>query len=132
MFIDTEPTTRGKVIAILVMPSGLLMAEGLLTAIGGFLMFVFGMWQVINAMPLNIEGMVMMFLGSLVLGWGAVVCYGACKMQDLSSYRWAVAGAVLGLVPFLVGGYVLLVLKMPDVKAAFEEVAAGIEDDDVF
>ena len=127
MFIYEEPTSHEKAVARLVLPVNLLTAEGLITATSGLCMFIIGMWQpVINGAPLNIEDIVMMFLGLMFFTWGSLVCYAAHRMQDLSSYRWAVVGAVMGIFPLLVGIYALVVLMNSKVKAGFREGAAGV------
>ena len=123
---DTEPTTRGKVTAILAWPAKLLTAQGLFTGCGGF--FTLVVWMVplvIDGASLDRETLIILGVGLVLFAWGALIIYGAIQMKRLSSYGWASVGSVLGLVPFLVGGYVLLALRNPDVKAAFEEVAAG-------
>ena len=130
---DDEPTIREKAAAILAWPAKLLTAQGLFTGCGGF--FTLMVWMV----PLVIDGasldrgtLIILGFGMILFAWGAMIIYGTMQMKQLSSYDWAIAGAVLGLVPFLVGGYVLFVLRTPEVKDAFEEVAAGIEGDDDF
>ncbi|MDB5309825.1 MAG: hypothetical protein JWO38_4027, partial [Gemmataceae bacterium] len=42
-----KKSARGPAIALLVMPSNLLTAEGLITGVGGLFMFVIGMWPLV-------------------------------------------------------------------------------------
>jgi hypothetical protein len=117
------------------MPSNLLIFEGVATAIGGLLMFVIGMWPLVfnDAPPGDEEteeAIVMMLLGIMTLFWGGFICFGASQMQELNSYLWAMAGAVAGVVPLLVGIYAIIMLQNPKVKAGFEESEGGPEDED--
>ncbi|MBX9580131.1 MAG: hypothetical protein K2X87_07460 [Gemmataceae bacterium] len=128
-------SARGPAIALLVMPANLLTFEGLLTGIGGVVLFVVGVWPLVfnDASPGDEEieeAIVYMLLGLLVFGWGAMVCFGASRMQELGSYLWATVGAVMGIVPLLVGLYAVIMLQNPKVKAGFEEVQGALDDDE--
>jgi hypothetical protein len=128
-------SARGPAIALLVMPSNLLIFEGVATAIGGLLMFVIGMWPLVfnDAPPGDEEteeAIVMMLLGIMTLFWGGFICFGASQMQELGSYLWAMAGAVAGIVPLLVGIYAIIMLQNPKVKAGFAEGALLDEDEE--
>ena len=129
-----KKSARGPAIALLVMPSNLLTAAGLLLAVAGVAGFVIGMWPLVfNDVPPGPEeeeeAIVTMLLALVTFGWGCFTCFGASQMQSLSSYLWGMAGAVMG-VPLLVGIYALVVLQDPKVKAGFEEVEGGEEDED--
>jgi hypothetical protein len=128
-------SARGPAIALLVMPANLLTFEGLLTGVGGVVLFVVGMWPLVfnDASPGDEEieeAIVYMGLGLLVFGWGAMICFGASQMQELASYLWATVGAVMGVVPLLVGLYALVMLQNPKVKAGFEEVQGALDEDE--
>jgi len=130
-----KKSARGPAVALLVMPSNLLTGEGLLTAIGGLAMFVIGMWPLaFNDAPPGDEeteeAIVLMLLGCLTFLWGAVICFGASQMQELGSYMWAMLGAVMGVLPLLVGIFAIIMLTNPKVKAGFEESEAGAEEDE--
>ena len=130
-----KKSARGPATALLVMPTNLLIAEGLVTAAGGLLMFVVGMWPLVfnDAPPGDEEteeAIVMMLLGCMTFGWGAFICFGASQMIELSSYMWAMAGAVVGILPLLVGIFAVIMLQNPKVKAGFEESEGGPEDDE--
>ncbi len=130
-----KKSARGPAIALLVMPSNLLTGEGLLTALGGVAMFVIGMWPLaFNDAPPGDEeteeAIVMMLLGCMTLLWGAVICFGASQMQELGSYMWAMLGAVMGVLPLLVGIFAIIMLQNPKVKAGFEESDAGVEEEE--
>ncbi len=130
-----KKSARGPAIALLVMPSNLLTFEGLVTAAGGIVLFVIGMWPLVfnDAPPGDEEveeAIVAMLLGLMTFGWGAFICFGASQMQELRSYMWAMAGSVMGVLPLLVGIYGIVMLQNPKVKAGFEESEGGPEDEE--
>ncbi len=124
-----KKSSRGPAIALLVMPSNLLTAVGLLTAVFGVGLFVWGMWpMVFNDAPPGDEeiddAIFTMFLATLLFGWGVLLCFGASQMQELASYMWAMVGAVMA-IPLLVGIFAVIILQDPKVKAGFEESEGG-------
>lgn len=130
-----KKSARGPATALLVMPVNLLIAEGLVTAAGGLLMFVVGMWPLVfnDAPPGDEEteeAIVMMLLGLMTFGWGSFICFGASQMTELTSYMWAMAGAVVGILPLLVGIYAVIMLQNPKVKAGFEENEGALDEDE--
>jgi hypothetical protein len=130
-----KKSARGPAQALMVMPSNLLTFEGLITAIGGIVIFVVGMWPLVfNDAPPGEEEMeeavMWMLMGAIVFGWGAMVCYGASQMQELGSYPLAMTGAIMGLVPLLVGLFGIIMLLNPKVRAGFEEVAGALDEDE--
>lgn len=130
-----KKSARGPAMALLVTPSNLLVLEGLLTAGFGLFWFVASMWPLvfndgaIGEEELE-EAIVGMLLGTVAFGWGCMICFGASMMQDLASYTWALSGAILGVVPLLVGIYGIVMLQNPKVKAGFEESEGGPDDDE--
>src|SRR6185503_2327618 len=75
-----KKSARGPATALLVMPVNLLIAEGLVTAAGGLLMFVVGMWPLVfnDAPPGDEEteeAIVMMLLGCMTFAWGGFICF---------------------------------------------------------
>jgi hypothetical protein len=130
-----KKSARGPAQAMLVMPSNLLTAEGLITMAGGIVIFLHGMWPLVfnDAPPGDEEteeAFQEMALGLLAFVWGALVCYGASMMQELGSYTWAMVGSVLGVVPILVGIFGIVMLQNPKVKAGFEEGEGGPDEDE--
>ncbi|MDB5306541.1 MAG: hypothetical protein JWO38_743, partial [Gemmataceae bacterium] len=105
------------------------------TGVGGLFMFVIGMWPLVfnDAPPGDEEvdeAIVMMVLGLMTFAWGGVICFGASQMVNLSSYWWAMTGAVMGVLPLLVGIYAVIMLQNPKVKAGFEESAGVLGEDE--
>jgi hypothetical protein len=130
-----KKSARGPALSLLVMPSNLLTLEGLITVVGGLAIFIVGMWPLVfNDAPPGEEEMeeavMTMLLGVVTFMWGGLVCFGASRMQELGSYPWAMVGAVMGVLPLLVGIYGIIMLQNPKVKAGFEEAEAGPDEDD--
>jgi hypothetical protein len=106
--------------ALVIAPSSLLTAEGQITVVSGIFVFVDGICPLfINNLPPIYEEMA---LGMLAYVWGGMVCYGAHHMHELKSYRWAMVGSVLGVLPLLVGMFGVFMLQNPKVKAGFNAV----------
>jgi hypothetical protein len=130
-----KKSARGPAQSLLVMPSNLLTGEGLLTVVAGLFIFVVGMWPLVfNDAPPGEEeleeSIATMLVGLVVFVWGALVCFGASQMQELSSYPLAMMGAVMGVLPLLVGIFGIVMLQNPKVKAGFEEGGSGPDDED--
>jgi hypothetical protein len=122
-----KKSARGPAQSLLVMPSNLLTLEGLITCVIGIVLFVGqGVWALLfNDGPLGEEefeeAVLYIVLSVCILGWGAMICFGASQMQELSSYPWSMIGAVMGIAPGLVGIYAIIMLQNPKVKEAFAE-----------
>lgn len=129
-----KKSARGPAIAMLVAPTNMMTGVGLLTVLAGLVMFVVGIWPLVfnDATPGDEEledAIINMVLGLTVFGWGSLVCVGASQMQELSSYTWAMVGAVLS-IPLLVGIFALVMLYNPRVKAGFEEIVGALDEDE--
>jgi hypothetical protein len=130
-----KKSARGPAMSLLVFPSNLLVAEGALTVFGGILVFLWAMWPVVftDVAPSEeeiAEQAIWMLFGVMLMAWGALICLGASKMQNLESYTWAMVGAVLGILPLLVGIFSIAMLRNPKVIAGFEEIEGAIDDED--
>ena len=130
-----KKSARGPAMSLLVMPTNLLTLEGLATGVIGLVVFIWGAFPLIfNDAPPGEEeteeAIVRMTLGLTAFFWGAMICFCASQMQELASYPWAMVGAVMGVVPFLVGIYALVMLQNPKVKAGFEEVEGATDEDE--
>jgi hypothetical protein len=129
-------SARGPAAALLVLPTNLLIAEGVITAaLGTFIAFVYAPWNLIftdapNSDDEYIDSLVEAFVGLTLLLWGSFVCLGASKMQGLESYAWALVGCVMGIFPLLAGIFGLVTLRDPRVIAGFEEIEGAIDDED--
>lgn len=130
-----KKSARGPAMSLLVMPSNLLTLEGLATGIIGLGIFTWGVFPLIfNDAPPGEEeteeAIIRMTLGITAFFWGALICFCASQMQELASYPWAMVGSVMGIVPFLVGIYGIVMLQNPEVKAGFEEVEGATDEDE--
>lgn len=128
-------SARGPATAALVMPANLLVLEGIVTCVAGVVLLVYGMWPLVfnDASPGDEEveeAIVTMLLGVMTFGWGSMICYGASQMQELASYLWAMTGAVMGILPLLVGLFAVIALQSPKVKAGFAEVEGALDEDE--
>lgn len=130
-----KKSARGPAMSLLVMPSNLLTLEGLVTSILGLGIFTWGVFPLVfNDAPPGEEeteeAIIRMTLGVTAFFWGAMICFCASQMQELGSYPWAMVGSVMGIVPFLVGIYGIVMLQNPKVKAGFEEVEGALDEDE--
>jgi hypothetical protein len=128
-------SARGPASAALVLPTNLLIFAGAITSVAGIVVILVYVWNLIftDASPSDdeiMDALPFVGLGLLMFFWGGLVCYGAFKMQNLESYAWALAGAVLGSIPLLVGLFALITLRDPKVIAGFQESTGGPQDDE--
>lgn len=128
-------SARGPAMSLLVMPANLLIAEGALTFIIGLGTFIWGLWPLIftEVSPSDddyTEQLPLVLFGVLLAVWGAMICLGASRMQNLESYTWAMTGAVLGILPLLVGVFAIIMLRNPKVIAGFMEVEGAMDADE--
>jgi len=129
-----KKSARGPAQGLLVMPSNLLLAGGIVLTAASVVYFIIGMWPLVfNDAPPGEEeldeAVFGMLMGVLGFVWGAMICYGASQMQELGSYIFAMLGAIMG-VPLLVGVFAIIMLQNPKVKAGFEEAEAGPDEED--
>ncbi|MGL4423776.1 MAG: hypothetical protein ACRCZF_24185 [Gemmataceae bacterium] len=129
-------SARGPAMALLVLPSNLLIAEGALTLIMGIVTFVWALFPLVftdvSANEEEIaEQAIWMIFGIMLGTWGCMICLGASKMQNVDSYTWAMVGAVLGIAPLLVGIFAIVALRDPRVIAGFEEIEGAFDDSKV-
>lgn len=128
-------SARGPAMSLLVMPANLLIAEGALTFLIGLGTMVWGLWPLIftDVSPSEddyADQLPIVLFGILLAVWGAMICLGASRMQNLESYTWAMTGAVLGILPLLVGVFALIMLRNPKVIEGFMEVEGAMDADD--
>jgi predicted Zn finger-like uncharacterized protein len=128
-------SARGPAMSLLVMPANLLIAEGGLTFVVGLATMIYGAWPLIftDISPSDddyADQIPVMLFGVIIAVWGAMICLGASRMQNLESYTWAMTGAVLGILPLLVGVFALIMLRNPKVIAGFQEVEGAMDADD--
>ena len=123
-------SARGPAAALMVMPSTLLLGQGVLTSFVGLAMLLIGLFPLIfnDAPPSDeevAETMYYILFGIVAFIWGGIVCFGSYQMSTIGSYPWAFVGAVFGLVPLLAGIFSIITLKDPRVIAGYIEPEAG-------
>ena len=132
----SKRSDRGPAMSLLVMPSNLLVAEGGFTILIGIVLTLWAIWPLVftEVSPSEDEIMeqaVWILLGVLLIVWGGLICLGASRMQNLESYTWALTGAVLGILPLLVGIFAIAMLRNPKVIAGFAEVEGATDDEEI-
>jgi hypothetical protein len=145
-----------------VIPSNWLLRLGLFSCATAVFTFIFGIWPVVfcEANPIRPfirPRVTIMLVASLNFSFGAIMCLGAARMHDLTSYTWAIIGAIMALLIYLPGAYMtamrmlllygpygllvaamvlalgcvglwcLIVLMNKDVREGFQERAEEIE-----
>jgi hypothetical protein len=92
-----------------VLPSNWLLRLGLISCIAATISFIYGLFPIVfcEATPLRpfIRPRVdMMGWATLKFAFGAVMCIGASKMHDLTSYTWAMIGSIMALLIYIPSG----------------------------
>jgi len=95
-----------------VLPSNYLLRLGLFSCVVATFTFIYGVWPIIfcEANPLRpfIRPRVdIMYQAALMFACGSVMCLGAARMQDLTSYPWSIIGACMAIVIYVPAGIVV-------------------------
>jgi hypothetical protein len=95
-----------------VLPSNWLLRLGLFSCAVAVFMFIFGAWPIIfcEATPLRpfIRPRVdIMIRATFMFTFGSIMCLGASKMHDLTSYTWSIIGSTMALLIYVPGGILL-------------------------
>ena len=125
-----KKSKRGPAVALLVLPTNLMIAEAGVCVFLGIAMTVIGGWGLVfsDSIPSSEElsdAMFTMFCGGFSILWGIIIAIGAAKMSNLGSYAWAVAGACIAVLPLFAGVFALIALQDPRVKDGFREPESG-------
>jgi hypothetical protein len=126
-------SSRGPAMALLVLPTNLLVAQGGLIFFAGIGTIIAGMFPLVFAdvEPSEDEyreqaSVILMGLVGFV--WGCLICFGASQMQNLESYTWGWVGAISGIPA---GIFAMVMLRNPKVVEGFKEMVGALDDDDV-
>jgi phage FluMu protein Com len=100
-----------------VIPSNWLLRLGLFSCVGAVFYFIFALFPIIfcEATPLRpfIRPRVnLMIHATCVFTFGAIMCTGAAKMHDLTSYTWAIIGSIMALIIYIPTGIFLALLLL--------------------
>lgn len=144
-----------------VIPSNWLLRLGLFSCVTAVFLFILGIWPIIfceanPSRPFIRPRVDIMLKAAAQFSFGAIMCLGAAKMHDLTSYTWSIIGAIMALLIYvpraimtglsavvmygppglimavlvmalaLVGLWNLIVLFNPEVRAGFKERAEEI------
>jgi len=106
-----------------VVPSNWLLRLGLFSCICAVFVFIYGVWPIIfcEANPLRpfIRPRVdIMIRACAMFSFGAIMCMGASKMHDLTSYTWAIIGSVMAILIYVpLGVWLFLVFVLVSILA---------------
>jgi hypothetical protein len=100
-----------------VLPSNWLLRLGLFSCTVAVFWFGFALWPIVfcEATPLRpfIRPRVdLMLQATLMFCFGAVMCLGASKMHDLTSYAWSIIGACMALLIYVPSGILTALLLL--------------------
>lgn len=95
-----------------VMPSNWLLRLGLFSCAVALFMFIYGGWPIIFCEAQTIRPFIrprvnIMLQAATMFSFGAIMCYGASKMHDLTSYTWSIVGSTMALLIYVPGGILL-------------------------
>jgi DNA-directed RNA polymerase subunit RPC12/RpoP len=130
----STPSKRGVAQAKVIAPSNGLLAAGIVTCVACLGAIAWSLFPMIfSDTPKKPEEVtaawVSIAVSVLVFLYAGLMINGAVQMQNLESYRWALAGAILALVPgalccwpvtLLAGAWCLRTLLQPEVRAGFQ------------
>jgi hypothetical protein len=92
-----------------VVPSNWLLRCGLITGVVAVFFFIFGIWPVIfceanPSRPFIRPRVDIMIRAVILFVFAAITCLGAAKLHDLTSFAWAIVGAVMAVPAGIVTG----------------------------
>ena len=92
--------------------SNWLLRQGLFTCVFALLVFIYGVFPIIfcEAMPIRPlirPRITIMLIASLNFSFGSIMCMGAARMHDLTSYAWSIIGALMSLAIYVPTGVLL-------------------------
>ena len=95
-----------------VIPSNWLLRLGLFSCVCAVLYFSYALFPVVfcEATPLRPfirPRLNMMIEATLMFSFGAIMCIGAARMHDLTSYPWAIIGSIMSLVIYIPVGIMM-------------------------
>lgn len=100
-----------------VLPSNWLLRLGLFSCVVAVFWFAYGLWPIVfcEANPLRpfIRPRVdIMLRATIMFCFGGIMCMGASKMHDLTSYTWSIIGACMALLIYVPLGILVALLVL--------------------
>lgn len=125
-------SARGPAMALMVLPTNLMLMQGAIMFIAGVVLVVAGMFPLVFAevSPSDEEyreQAAVILIGAMLFFWACIICLGASRAQNLESYIWAWVGAVTSLPAGIFCG---VMLRNPKVIAGFQEMEGALDDDE--
>jgi len=95
-----------------VIPANWLLRLGLFSCVCATFWFLIGVWPIIFCEAAPIRPFIrmrvdMMYKATLMFCFGGIMCLGASKMHDLTSYVWAIIGAIMALIIYIPVGIIV-------------------------
>ncbi|HKA07297.1 MAG TPA: hypothetical protein VKD71_08575 [Gemmataceae bacterium] len=117
-----------------VIPSNWLLRLGLFSCSCAVIMFIIGLWPIVfcEANPLRpfvrprVE---IMLRATFMFSFGGIMCLGASKMHDLTSYSWSIIGSIMALLIYVPAGILFalfIVLIMGPLGMLLAAVVLGL------
>ena len=108
-------STIGPAMYRTVICSNWLLRQGLFTCVFAVFVFIYGVFPIIfcEAMPIRPlirPRVTIMLIASLNFSFGSIMCMGASKMHDLTSYAWAIIGSLMSLAIYIPTGIILAIM----------------------
>jgi hypothetical protein len=117
-----------------VIPSNWLLRLGLFSCAVAVFIFIIGLWPIVfcEANPLRpfIRPRVnIMLQATAMFSFGGIMCLGASKMHDLTSYAWSIIGSIMALLIYVPAGIIFaltIVLIMGPLGMLLAAVVLGL------
>jgi phage FluMu protein Com len=105
-------STIGPAMFKTVIPSNWLLRLGLFSCIVAVFIFIYGLWPIIfceaNPMrPFIRPRVTIMIRAAFMFTFGGIMCLGASKMHELTSYTWSIVGASMSLLIYIPAGIIV-------------------------
>jgi len=100
-----------------VIPSNWLLRLGLFSCAVAVFWFIYGIWPIIFCEANPIRPFIrmrvdMMYKAVLMFTFGAIMCFGAAKMHDLTNYTWSIVGSIMALLIYVPIGILVALMAI--------------------
>jgi hypothetical protein len=110
-------STIGPAMYRTVIPSNWLLRLGLFSCAVAVFWFIYGIWPIIFCEANPIRPFIrmrvdMMYKAVLMFTFGAIMCFGAAKMHDLTNYTWSIVGSIMALLIYVPIGILVALMAI--------------------